>query len=187
MERVQIFTSLKTVSSSVPNILSLDNGDITTNLFDTVINTFNNHFASTAETTKKSILRMKVVVKYFSNLLIKQKQLIPYSFSTLSKRLPSQIYFFKATGRFVQPIFPDWFTSAIIIPKVVPLFKKYSKLDFSNYIPISLLSNNEKILQKGMYKRLHTFLNNNNIICNLQFGFRQQYSTCQALINITEI
>ena len=73
MERVQIFTSLKTVSSSVPNILSLDNGDITTNLFDTVINTFNNHFASTAETTKKSILWMKVVVKYFSNLLIKQK------------------------------------------------------------------------------------------------------------------
>ena len=27
-----------------------------------------------------------------------------------------------------------------------------------------------------MYKRSHTFLNNNNIICNLQFGFRKQYS-----------
>ena len=37
-----------------------------------------------------------------------------------------------------------------------------------------------------MYKRLHTFLNNNNIIYNLQFGFRQQYSTSHALINITE-
>ena len=33
---------------------------------------------------------------------------------------------------------------------------------------------------------LHTFLNNNNIIYNLQFGFRQQYSTSHALINITE-
>ena len=30
------------------------------------------------------------------------------------------------------------------------------------------------------------FLNNNNIIYNLQFGFRQQYSTSHALINITE-
>ena len=37
-----------------------------------------------------------------------------------------------------------------------------------------------------MYKRLYTFLNNNNIIYNLQFGFRQQYSTSHALIYITE-
>ena len=37
-----------------------------------------------------------------------------------------------------------------------------------------------------MYKRLYTFLNDNNIIYNLQFGFRQQYSTSHALINITE-
>ena len=36
-----------------------------------------------------------------------------------------------------------------------------------------------------MYKRLYTFLNN-NIIYNLQFGLRQQYSTFHALINITE-
>ena len=37
-----------------------------------------------------------------------------------------------------------------------------------------------------MYKRLYTFLNNNNIICNLQFGFRPQYSTFHVLINVTE-
>ena len=37
-----------------------------------------------------------------------------------------------------------------------------------------------------MYKRLYTFPNKNNIIYNLQFGFRQQYSTSHALINITE-
>ena len=37
-----------------------------------------------------------------------------------------------------------------------------------------------------MYKRLYTFLNKNNVICNLQFGFRQQYSTSHALINTTE-
>ena len=45
---------------------------------------------------------------------------------------------------------------------------------------------NEKVLEKLMHKRLHTFLNNNNIIYNLQFGFRQHYSTSHALINITE-
>ena len=37
-----------------------------------------------------------------------------------------------------------------------------------------------------MCRRLYTFLNKNNIVYNLQFGFRQQYSTSHALINITE-
>ena len=37
-----------------------------------------------------------------------------------------------------------------------------------------------------MYKRLYTFLNNNNIIYNLHFGFIQQYCTSHALININE-
>ena len=37
-----------------------------------------------------------------------------------------------------------------------------------------------------MYRRLYTFLSNSNTIYNLQFGFRQQYSTSDALINITK-
>ena len=78
------------------------------------------------------------------------------------------------------------FPSVLKTPKVVPVFKKDSKLDYSNYRPISLLSNIEKILEKLMYKRLYTFLNKNNVIYNLQFGFRQQYSTSHSLINITE-
>ena len=79
------------------------------------------------------------------------------------------------------------FPSVLKTAKVVPVFKKDSKLDYSNYLPISLLSNIEKILEKRMYKRLYTFLNNNSIICNLQFAFRQQCFTSLALINITEI
>ena len=37
-----------------------------------------------------------------------------------------------------------------------------------------------------MYKEFYTFLDNNNIIFNLQFGFRQECSASHALINITE-
>ena len=37
-----------------------------------------------------------------------------------------------------------------------------------------------------MHKRLYTFLDDKNIIYDLQFGFRQQYFTSHALINITE-
>ena len=68
------------------------------------------------------------------------------------------------------------FPSVLKTAKVVPVFKKDSKLDYSNYHPISLLSNIEKVLEKLMHKRLYMFLNN-NIIYNLQFRFRQQHST----------
>ena len=37
-----------------------------------------------------------------------------------------------------------------------------------------------------MYKRLYTFLDDKNIIYDLQLGFRQQYSTSHVLINITD-
>ena len=78
------------------------------------------------------------------------------------------------------------FPSVLKTAKVVPVFKKDSKLNYSNYRPISLLSNIEKILEKFIYKRLYAFPDYNNITYDLQFGFRQEYSTSHALINITE-
>ena len=50
------------------------------------------------------------------------------------------------------------FPSVIKTAKIVPVFKKDSKLVYSNYRPISLSSNVEKILEKLMFKRLYTFL-----------------------------
>ena len=78
------------------------------------------------------------------------------------------------------------FPSVLKIAKVVTILKKDSKTGYSYCLPIFLLSNIEKILETLMYKRLYTFLNHNNIIYNLQFGFRRQYSTSHTLINITE-
>ena len=37
-----------------------------------------------------------------------------------------------------------------------------------------------------MYKKVYQFLTENNIIYDLQFGFRQNFSTAHALINLTE-
>ena len=48
------------------------------------------------------------------------------------------------------------FPSVLKTAKLVPAFNKDSKLDYSNYPPISLLSNIEKLLEKLMYKRLYT-------------------------------
>ena len=93
--------SLKTVASSVPTVLSLDNGDTVNNTYDNV-NTFNNYFVSIAETTKKhkiyinifqTIFQMKVVVQYFCNLLIKKKQPTSHPLSTLIRLLAQIVYF----------------------------------------------------------------------------------------------
>ena len=190
-------------------MLSLDNGDIITNPYD-IANTFKNCFASIAETTKKSII--KYTHKYFSEHLSNEsdstivlqptdKEEIANIISSLNSNkasvpnsVPYRILFLlkndvskQLTDLFNLSFFTGVFPSVLKTAKVVPVFKKDSKLDYSNYRPISLLSNIEKILEKLMYKRLYTFLSNNNIIYNLQFGFRQQCSTSHALINITEI
>ena len=49
---IKSLISLKTVAFNVPTVLSLDNGDNVTNPYD-IANTFNNYFASIAETIKK--------------------------------------------------------------------------------------------------------------------------------------
>ena len=59
------------------------------------------------------------------------------------------------------------FPSVLKTTKVVPVFKKDLKLDYSNYLPVSLSSNIGKILANLMYKRLYTFLSKNNVIYNL--------------------
>ena len=62
---IKSLISIKTIASHVPTVLSLHNGDTITNPFD-IANTFNNYFASIAETTKKSI---KYSHKHFSDYL----------------------------------------------------------------------------------------------------------------------
>ena len=83
---------------------------------------------------------------------------------------------------FITGIHPD----KLKIAKIIPIFKKGSKLIPSNYRPISLLSNINKIMEKLVYSRVFSFLDTNKIFYNHQYGFRPKYSTNHALINITE-
>ena len=73
------------------------------------------------------------------------------------------------------------------LAKVIPTFKnKGDPLLVSNYRPISLLSNVNKIFQRIVHKRLYSFLNKYNCIYEFQFGFRAQHSTNNALLSLTE-
>ena len=63
------------------------------------------------------------------------------------------------------------FPTILKTSKVTPIYKKDSKLKCSNYRPISLLSNIDKILERIVYNRLYKFFEDNKLVYNLQFGF----------------
>ena len=70
--------------------------------------------------------------------------------------------------------------------KIIPIYKKGSKLECSNYRQISLLPNIDKILERLIYNRLYNFLEKKEIIFSLQFGFRKKYATTHDLIHLTD-
>ena len=79
--------SAKTKASSVPPVLSLENGDTVTNPYD-IANTFNNYFASIAETTKRS---MKYSHKHFSDYLSNESSSKIFLQPTDKKEIPNII------------------------------------------------------------------------------------------------
>ena len=79
-------------------------------------------------------------------------------------------------------IYPD----KLKIAKVIPIYKKGSKSDVSNYRPISVLSCINKIYEKLLCKRLYKFLSIKKCLYKYQFGFRENHSTLQALIETVD-
>ena len=76
-----------------------------------------------------------------------------------------------------EGIFPD----ILKIANIIPLYKKYDPVFFNNYRPVSLLCSLSKVLEKLMYNRVISFLDDNNILFKYQFGFRKSHSTYLAL------
>ena len=82
--------------------------------------------------------------------------------------------------------FTGVFNAILKTAKVIPIHKKNSKLEVSNYRPISLLSNIDKIFEKLMHSRLIEFLEEKQILHYRQFGFRKDFSTNHAILTLLE-
>ena len=67
------------------------------------------------------------------------------------------------------------------IAKVVPIYKSKKHDEFANYRPIALFSSLSKVLEKLVHHRLYTFMENHNILNNNQYGFRQKFTTTDAI------
>jgi len=65
------------------------------------------------------------------------------------------------------------------------MLKKSDKRDISNYRPISLLPVFSKILERAMQTRLLKHLNDYNILCCEQYGFRPGLNTDNATYQLT--
>ena len=76
--------------------------------------------------------------------------------------------------------------SNLEIAKVIPIYKTKDPALFSNYRPISLLPVFSKVLERLMYNRLYNFLTEHNILSMNQFGFRKNYSTFLALMDLVD-
>ena len=72
------------------------------------------------------------------------------------------------------------------IVKLLPTFKNGKKSITSNYRQISVLPCFSKILERIMYNRLYSYLTENNILFNKQFGFQAGHSTEHALLALID-
>ena len=189
------------------NTLNSDNGII--NEDRKISEQFNKHFCNIAKTIEKEIPSAK---NNFSGYL---KNPIEKSFfinPTTADEVETQIKCLKnnkASGPNSIPtsIFKN-FRKSLSVPlaeiinlsfnegkfpaqlksaNVIPDFKKGDKLEVNNYRPISLISNNSKIIEKLIYRRLNSFLEQNNIFYPSQFGFRDRHSTSHPLIKVSRI
>ena len=83
---------------------------------------------------------------------------------------------------FKYGVFPDLLKNA----KITPIFKADDKSMINNYRPISVLPVFSKILEKLMYQRLISFLDQHKVLNDNQYGFRENHSTDMALINMID-
>ncbi|XP_065662580.1 uncharacterized protein LOC136085218 [Hydra vulgaris] len=126
------------------------------------------------------------VANLIKDTLKNNKSLGPNSLPTFLLKLVSHIISKPLStmmnNSFKNGIFPEAFKVA----KVIPIHKMGSYLDYSNYRPISLLSNLSKLFEKAMFQRLEHFLEKHKFIYKHQYGFRNKHSTTHSLIEITE-
>ena len=203
---IKFILRIKPKLSDIPNILNTNDSTFANAV--EIAHVFNNYFSCIASQTKVNI---NDSLKHFSDFLENRAQNSSFlsptdkhkviliisslgstksvgsnSIPTIILKLLKNDISCQLTNLLNMSFTSGVFSSALKIAKAVPVHKKDSTLDFSNYRPITLLSDLDKILEKIMYTRIFKFFNNNNLFYPLQFGFTQNYCTTHVLISLAE-
>ena len=68
--------------------------------------------------------------------------------------------------------------------KVIPLYKKLSQLEMSNYRPVAILLPLSKVLEKIIYKQIYNYFNTHKLFHSNLHGYRGNRSTHTALLQM---
>ena len=205
-EGIRSIISLRKTTNDSPTIISLEGHTVTDPR--TIANTFNSFFRSVAAKVQSEV---PFSYKSFSEYLPPPNQESFFISPCTKEEIIEIILSFKpkkSTGPNSIPtkilrlltddisehlsiVFNTSFATGIFpekmkVAKVIPIHKKDSKLECSNYRPISLLSNIAKILEKLMHNRLMKFLTGQKILYLKQFGFKKNFSTANPIINLID-
>ncbi len=148
--------------------------------FESFLNPFNQHSFRCDHVTLPELLNVvsslkasrSVVNDCFSSALLKD------CVSFISDPL---LYIFNAS--FDSGIFPN----SLKHSRVIPVFKKGSKSEMSNYRPISITNPLAKVLEKLMHVRMTSFINKFHLLYDFQYGFRSNFSTSLAVLDVTNM
>ena len=105
---------------------------------------------------------------------------IPVKLVKLARHTISLPFSLIANSSFQNGIFPGKLKFA----KVTPIHKGKSKLEFTNYRPISILPIFSNLLEKAMHSRMIKFLDEHKILFKHQFGFQKYKSTTLAILDL---
>lgn len=90
------------------------------------------------------------------------------------------IYVYLGNKMFDEAYFP----SCLKEGKIVLVHKKGSTKELSNYRPLTLLNSMSKIFENLILRRMESFLEQNNLVSDRQFGFTKNRSTDDALLDV---
>lgn len=200
----------RTSKSGFNNIKLIDSGHIIDDTME-ICNTFNNYFINVAPDLQASLdrkfnLKKREYTSSFrcSNTIfinpVTELEIVtvicglkrntssgPNGISVnVIKNCPNLVPIFThfVNVSFETGIFPE----SLKFARITPVHKGESKFEKTNYRPISVLNVDSKIFEKCIYDRLYSFLEKNNYLNKLQFGFLKRSNTAAAIINfITRI
>lgn len=125
---------------------------------------------------------IETIFSSFSNKNSSGYDEVPMTVLKTVKKELSQILSHLINSSFVTGKFPD----KLKISKVVPIYKKGDKKEVSNYRPISLLPTISKVYERVVYNQLRTFLEDNQLLDEIQHGFRSGRSVISASLSFIE-